>query len=299
MDYPRDFPAESRAKVEAAIIRSGRQFDSKRAKAKWRSDIETLFWTYVLTPFVVFAGESSRLGLWPADEMDRNCREFLRRLTIDAYYQKGRAAGLREMISNWNGSILWEAQQEIEKTAQWRKYENIRLKFAVKGRPTTQSTGIMRGQFSGLPSWQLTELMQRRVEASDRLRTGEKLAAQSPDPVLDAFGITDKTVASERSTVHSSGKIAQIANSKPADRRAQIDAFIFKVMEETPKKVTRKDIWLVAGYRNATEFERFQRNDVRTTQSATANFERVLRMKPENFIRSLEKKRAPQGAHSS
>jgi hypothetical protein len=141
MDYPQDFPTESRAKVEAARIRAGRQFDSKRAKAKWKSEIAVLFWTYVLTPFVVFAGESSRLGLWSADEMDRNCREFLRHLTIDAFYQKGKAVGLLDMISNWNGSILWEAQQEIEKTSQWRKYENIRLKFAVKGRPTTATTG--------------------------------------------------------------------------------------------------------------------------------------------------------------
>jgi hypothetical protein len=150
MEYPEDCPAESRAKVEAAIIRAGRQFDSDRAKAKWRSDIEALFWTYVLTPFVVFAGESSRLGLWPADKMDGHCREFLRHLTIDAYYRKGKAAGLSNMISNWDGSIVWEAQQEIEKTSQWRRYENIRLKLAVKGRTRTQSTGIIPGQFAGL-----------------------------------------------------------------------------------------------------------------------------------------------------
>src|SRR6516225_4142783 len=65
MDYPQDFPAESRARVEAARIRAGRQFDSKKTKAQWRSDIEALFWTYVLTPFLVFAEESSRLRLWP------------------------------------------------------------------------------------------------------------------------------------------------------------------------------------------------------------------------------------------
>jgi hypothetical protein len=139
MDYPQDFPAESRAKVEAARIRAGRQFDSKRAKVKWKSDIEVLFWTYVLTPFLVFAEESARLGLWPADEMDKKCRESLRLLTIDAYYQKGKGAGVWDMISNWNGGILWEAAQKMEKTSQWRKYENILLNFAVKGKPVTQS----------------------------------------------------------------------------------------------------------------------------------------------------------------
>ena len=130
MEYPRDFPTESRVKVEAARIRAGRRFDSDKAKAKWNSEIETLFKSYVLTTFLAFAEEAWRLQLWPADKMRENCQEFLRLLTIEAYFQKGKAAGLRDMISNWNGSILWEFQQEIEKTAQWRKFENILLKLA-------------------------------------------------------------------------------------------------------------------------------------------------------------------------
>jgi hypothetical protein len=47
--------------------------------------------------------------------MDRNCQEFLRGLTINAYYQKGKATGLGDMIDNSGGGILWEAQQKIEK----------------------------------------------------------------------------------------------------------------------------------------------------------------------------------------
>lgn len=73
------------------------------------------------------------------------------------------------------------------------------------------------------------------------------------------------------------------------DRRAAIDTFISKV-SEAGRKITRKDIWTVAGYKDRTEFERFQRGDTRTTQSATANFNRVLNVKPEDFIRDLEKK---------
>jgi hypothetical protein len=130
MKYPGDFPVESRAKVEAARIRAGRRFDSDKTKAKWISDIEALFKSYVLTMFLAFAEEAWRLRLWPVDKMRENCQEFLRLLTIEAYFQKGRAAGLRDMISNWNGSILWEFQQEIEKTPQWRKFENILLKLA-------------------------------------------------------------------------------------------------------------------------------------------------------------------------
>jgi len=143
MDYPQDFPAESRARIEVAMIRAGRQFDLKKAKAKCRSDVEVLFSNYVLTPFVLFAMESSRLGLWQADEMDGRCRDFLRLFTIDAYYRKGKAAGLRDMISNWNGGIVWEAQQKMEGTLQWRRYENILLKFAAK------QTESSRAQNSG------------------------------------------------------------------------------------------------------------------------------------------------------
>jgi hypothetical protein len=148
MKYPGDFPAESRAKVEAARIRAGRQFDSDKAKARWNSDIEAFFKSYVLTIFLAFAKEAWRLRLWPVDKMRENCQEFLRLLTIEAYFQKGKAAGVRDMISNWNGSILWEFQQEIEKTPEWRKFENILLKLAVASRGGERDMESSRHQSS-------------------------------------------------------------------------------------------------------------------------------------------------------
>jgi len=237
MDYPHDFPDELRAKVEAAKIRAGRRFDSGCAKAGLNSEIGGLFWTYVLAPFLVFAEESARLALWPADEMDQHCREFLRRLTIDAYYSKGKAAGLSTMISNWNGSILWDAQQEIEKTSQWRKYENIRLKYSV-------------AQYS--------------LAKNKTARNLESRCAEGPTEAITP--------------------------------RRLIDAFIAEVLAKTGTKISRKDIWLVAGYNSATEFQRFQRNDQRTTQSAATNVHRVLEMNPEDFIRSLEKRKVTKSA---
>ncbi len=80
-------------------------------------------------------------------------------------------------------------------------------------------------------------------------------------------------------------------NGGGVDRRAAVDAFISK-LSDAGRKITRKQIWTVAGYTNATEFERFQRGDTRTTQSAAAAFNRVLNMKPENFIGLLDKKSA-------
>lgn len=128
MKYPDDFPTESRAKVEVAIIRAGRKFDSAIRSATRGTEAEAHFWSYVLTPFLVFAEESYRLRLWPVDTMDKRCREFLRLLTINAT-SKGRGI-VGDPIDNWDGSIRLRVQQEIEEKPQWRKYENIRLKLA-------------------------------------------------------------------------------------------------------------------------------------------------------------------------
>jgi hypothetical protein len=78
-------------------------------------------------------------------------------------------------------------------------------------------------------------------------------------------------------------------NANGADRRATIDAFISK-LAEAGREVTRKDIWIAAGYKDATEFERFQRGDSRTTRSAAAAFNRVLALQPKSFIELLDKK---------
>jgi len=77
------------------------------------------------------------------------------------------------------------------------------------------------------------------------------------------------------------------------DPRAVIDAFIGK-LAEAGHKITKKDIWTVAGYGDPTEFERFQRGDARATRSAAAAFNRVLNMESMVFIQLLEKKSAPK-----
>lgn len=77
MEYPVDFPSESRAKVEATRIRAARRFDSDKSKAKWNSEIEAHFISYVLTVFLAFAKESWRLRLWPMDKTRDKCLAFL------------------------------------------------------------------------------------------------------------------------------------------------------------------------------------------------------------------------------
>jgi hypothetical protein len=73
--------------------------------------------------------------------------------------------------------------------------------------------------------------------------------------------------------------------------RERIDIFISD-MNDAGYKITRKDIWTVAGYKDPTEFERFQREDSRTTRRATSSFDRVLQKTPEKFMAALKKRPA-------
>jgi len=90
-------------------------------------------------------------------------------------------------------------------------------------------------------------------------------------------------------------RVAKAQMQKPrasaeAKNKRLVEDFIAAVRSKTSRKITKKDIWTVAGYRDATEFSRFQRNDTRTTPTATGNFNRVLNYRPEEFIGMLERK---------
>jgi hypothetical protein len=99
----------------------------------------------------------------------------------------------------------------------------------------------------------------------------------------------NRAIARADETVDSRPAPILVMSKSGTDRRAEVDRFISNV-RDAGRKITRKDIWTGAGYQDATEFERFQRGDERTTKSAIANFNRVLNTKPEDFIRALQKK---------
>jgi len=85
---------------------------------------------------------------------------------------------------------------------------------------------------------------------------------------------------------------AEKPSSCASTPRAEIDAFLSKVEKECGTKVSRKAIWTVAGYTDATQFERFQR-DCRATPGTVAKFRQVLRMDPHEFIRRLKNRPPP------
>jgi len=71
--------------------------------------------------------------------------------------------------------------------------------------------------------------------------------------------------------------------------RKRIKAFI-ESMNDAGHTITRKNIWRVAGYNDATEFQRFQREDDRVTSGSAVKFNRVLKMSPEVFMEALAKR---------
>jgi hypothetical protein len=70
--------------------------------------------------------------------------------------------------------------------------------------------------------------------------------------------------------------------------RERVEAFMNK-MQEHGNPITKSDIWRVAGYHDATEFERFQRGDDRTTAGSRSKFDRILGLDAQDFMKRLEK----------
>jgi len=77
----------------------------------------------------------------------------------------------------------------------------------------------------------------------------------------------------------------------PKTNREKVKDFIAR-MAAAGIKITKKDIWTVAGYKSRRDFEQFQA-DKKATAAARHNFTRVLSMKPGAFSKLLQEKRAP------
>ena len=65
-----------------------------------------------------------------------------------------------------------------------------------------------------------------------------------------------------------------------AERRRRIDNYIKEVFKISRKRITRKDIWESAKYKTATEFQRWQRNEPRSTPAIDELFTEILEKKP-------------------
>ena len=83
----------------------------------------------------------------------------------------------------------------------------------------------------------------------------------------------------------------------PNARRCAVNTYLEEARIETGTRITRADIWRSAGYRDSTEFERWERNDKRVNVSANRLFQSILSRKP--HIRAKNSSLSPAGSPGS
>jgi hypothetical protein len=166
MDYPKEFPPESRAAVLAAKIRAARDFD--RTHLELGNDKEEQLRKYILRQLLVFVQEASKLNkIWPVDKIEKAALEFLRRATIDAVYEKGLGSG-RLWISRTSGSLTSEICRQFEKSSEWQQFEDMLLRLA-EGEEPRKVTEPRRGYRAEVKAWMKREQVDTLREASQRL----------------------------------------------------------------------------------------------------------------------------------
>ena len=128
-------------------------------------------------------------------------------------------------------------------------------------------------------------------------RTMSRPRDENVDPIVhQTKGGTDDTDTTSGTAAKS------LWENEPTDtgaraqyRRAQVIEFIQRVEEERSRRIKKTnrggrikkaDIWRVVGYKDPTQFERFQRGQ--GTSRCTEKFRNVLQMLPDEFLKRLE-----------
>jgi hypothetical protein len=95
----------------------------------------------------------------------------------------------------------------------------------------------------------------------------------------EASGIAkaqDANIASKRHTERQEVPAVTLAQQ----RRAAVDAYIEEIFDKTGERITRSNIWKKVGYKDRSDFERWERNDPKATKAAHDRFTRILFEKP-------------------
>src|SRR6266581_3382281 len=103
-NYPSEFSPEARDRIEREKIRAYRELLPSTA---YGFNEQNLAIPCIMQIFLAFAKEACAIRKergWTIERIERESKEFLRRLTITVVFDK--FPGLdRHWISNWNGSI--------------------------------------------------------------------------------------------------------------------------------------------------------------------------------------------------
>jgi len=141
MDYPLEFDSVARAKVTAAQIEATRemygawpsvQSDVLIAGTQYTLGTGRVF-EYIMRIFAAFANEVcvlGRAGRWSTDRIDREAREFLRLLTIEAGTKYSGRADLRLPKMTDHGSITLPIMDQLETYPAWQRFQSDLLQVA-------------------------------------------------------------------------------------------------------------------------------------------------------------------------
>ncbi len=103
--------------------------------------------------------------------------------------------------------------------------------------------------------------------------------ARGHHEVLDQAGTTGKLSGNEPAL--KKGLTASGQSQDGANRRAAVDAYIGEVFSRKGERITKTDFWKSARYKSRTEFERWERNDLKhPNKTAHQRFTRILTEKP-------------------
>lgn len=90
----------------------------------------------------------------------------------------------------------------------------------------------------------------------------------------------------------STPSLASSPDEHPCKRGSEVVTFLQKCNQLSAARVRKKHIWLLIGHSKGRQFEYWQAcNEEKATAEDKINFSRVLRMKPEDFLAALRKKR--------
>jgi hypothetical protein len=135
MKYPSGFPQDARARVETEKLHAYAALEQDiRGIESWRRDAP--FIRCVMRVFIAFSHEACEFGKnsnrreWADNELDQRCREFLLSIVVDAWEEKAKDLGVGKMFSSphhWGYSFDDAARRQIEKSPEWKQYQELLL----------------------------------------------------------------------------------------------------------------------------------------------------------------------------
>jgi hypothetical protein len=170
VDFPREFSGQARASVEAEQLKANRALAQSRAQKppeSWKGstrewDLQE-FYHYILRVFLAFAREACGLakeGTWTLGRVRPEADEFLRRFTIEAYYEKGRDRfGTFQGMIEWRGILRPDVEQMLHRSDEWRQFEDDLLAVAEQVASSTHSSDqttpvpLKKGTDVAVPDW--------------------------------------------------------------------------------------------------------------------------------------------------